>query len=68
MLKDLGAGLREEDFSHMGELIDELIQQKQEHTARETVRTQAWQCVGEGAKRTADYMISKYQELTGNKE
>ena len=68
VLKDLGACLREEDFSHMGELIDELIQQKQEHTARETVRTQAWQCVGEGAKRTADYMISKYQEITGNKE
>lgn len=68
VLKDLGVCLREEDFPRMAELIDGLVQQEQKGSAREKVREQAWEYVGECAKRTVDYMVNKYQELTSNKE
>ena len=63
VLKELGAPLMQEDFPRMKELIDDLLQKGQGCDARERVRNEAWQCVGESAERTADYMIQKYQEL-----
>lgn len=68
VLKELGIPLKKEDFPRMREMIDELLQQEQGQDAREKVRGEAWQCVGESAKRTADYMISKYRELSSKKE
>lgn len=68
VLKDLGAPLKKEDFPRMRQLIDELLQQKQGKEARERVRNEAWQCIGESAKLTVDYMIHKYQELSSKKE
>lgn len=68
VLKELGAPLQKEDFPHMRELIDELLQQEQGKEAREKVRSEAWQCIGESAKLTVDYMIHKYEELLSEKE
>jgi len=68
VLKELGAPLKKEDFPLMRELIDNLLQQKQGHEARQRVRDEAWQCMGESAKLTVDYMIQKYQELSSKKE
>lgn len=67
VLKELGAPLREEDFPRMQALIDELLQKGQVDEARERVRKEAWQYVGESAARTVDYMIQKYQELTAER-
>ncbi len=68
VLKELGAPLQKEDFPRMRELIDDLLQQKQGKEAREKVRSEAWQCIGESAKLTVDYMIHKYEELLSEKE
>ncbi len=64
VLKDLGVPLKEEDFPRMQEIIDNLLSTDWEGCdARERVRSQAWQFIGESAEKTADYMIQKYQEL-----
>lgn len=63
VLKKMGAPLKPEDFQNMKERIDELIDAEKFDTAREEVRNEAWQCIGESAKKTVDYMINKYQEL-----
>lgn len=68
VLKELGAPLKKEDFPRMRELIDDLLQQEQGREAREKVRDEAWQCIGESAKLTVDYMIHKYEELSLKKE
>jgi len=68
VLKELGAPLKKEDFPRMRELVDDLLQQEQGREAREKVRDEAWQCIGESAKLTVDYMIHKYEELSLKKE
>lgn len=68
VLKELGVPLKKEDFPRMQELIDDLLQKGQVQEARDRVRCEAWQCIGESAKRTADYMIQKYHELTSERE
>ncbi len=67
VLKDLGVPLVKEDFPQMKKLIDDLLQKEQGHEARERVRKEAWQCVGESAEKTAYYMIRKYQELSAER-
>ncbi len=68
VLKELGVPLKKEDFPRMQELIDDLLQKGQVQEARDRVRCEAWQCIGESAQRTADYMIQKYHELTSERE
>lgn len=68
VLKQLGAPLKEDDFPHMKKLIRDLVSQTQGKEARDNVRAQAWQYIGESAERTVDYMISKYRELSSKKE
>lgn len=68
VLKELGVPLKKEDFPRMQELIDDLLQKGQVQEARNRVRSEAWQCIGESAQRTADYMIQKYHELTSERE
>ncbi len=63
VLRELGAPLKEEDFPRMRELIDDLLHKEQGGDARERVRNEAWQYIGESAEKTVDYMIAKYQEL-----
>ena len=68
VLKDLGAPLKEKDFSGMRELIDGLLENARGGSdARDKVRSEAWQFIGESAERTVDYMIQKYQELFSEK-
>ncbi len=68
VLKKLGIPLRQEDFPRMKELIDDLLQKEQNRDAREAVRSEAWQYIGESAARTVDYMIQKYRELYQERE
>ena len=63
VLKNLGESLREEDLPRLKELIDSLLQKGQKSEARDQVREEAWQYVGQSAERTVDYMIGKYEEL-----
>lgn len=67
VLKELGVPLMQEDFSHMKELIEKLLETKQSTEGRKRVCNEAWQYIGESAEKTVDYMICKYQELTSER-
>lgn len=67
VLKELGVSLKAKDFPKMREVIDELLRRDQGDEAREKVRNEAWQHVGESAEKTVDYMIRKYQELVSER-
>lgn len=64
VLKEIGAPLKPEDFADMKAKIDDLIDSEKFDAARDKVRNEAWQCIGESAQKTVDYMINKYQELS----
>ena len=62
--------LKEEDFGKMKELIDEGINSTYFTEERQKVREECWQHQGEGAVRTVEYMLNKYEQLNnteGNK-
>ena len=61
---EIGAPLKPEDFADMKAKIDDLIDSEKFDAARDKVRNEAWQCIGESAQKTVDYMINKYQELS----
>ena len=50
------------------ERIDKCLYDETFKKAREEVRNEVWNYRGEGAKRTADYLIAKYNELVLDKE
>ena len=65
VLKELGEPLTEEALPRLKETIDHLIGSSAKTEARDRVRGEAWQYIGESAARTVDYMVAKYQQLQG---
>lgn len=65
VLKDLGEPLTEEGLPHLKETIAQLITSEAKGSARDKVREQAWQNIGESAVKTVDYMVNKYREISG---
>jgi CDP-glycerol glycerophosphotransferase (TagB/SpsB family) len=65
VLPELGIELREEDFSNMKSIIDELIANEKYQAGRDRVRNEAWKYKGEAAIRTVDYLVDKHKELYG---
>jgi CDP-glycerol glycerophosphotransferase (TagB/SpsB family) len=65
VLPELGIELREEDFSNMKSIIDELIANEKYQAGRDRVRNEAWKYKGEAAVRTVDYLVDKHRELYG---
>lgn len=66
VLPDLGIKLEENDFSDIKSIIDNLITSESFQKGRETIRDQAWQFRGQGAQKTADYLIETYERLQKN--
>ncbi len=64
-LPRIGRQLTEENMDNLKELIDSCLEDNQYAQGREEVRKETWAWYGEGAKRTADYLQEKYQQLTG---
>jgi CDP-glycerol glycerophosphotransferase (TagB/SpsB family) len=60
----IGPILSEENLPSIKELIDKAIDDQSYADSRRKVRDETWMYRGEGAKRTADYLIEKYNELT----
>ena len=58
----------EEVQKDIKKMIDECIDDPKCAAEREEVRRETWVHPGEGAVRAADYLISKYQELTGKED
>ena len=67
-LPRLGRQLTEENMGNLKELIDSCIDDPQYADSRREVKAETWEHMGEGAARTADYLIEKYEELTAKKE
>lgn len=66
-LPRIGCELTNDNITHIKELIDTCLTDTQYTEGRHIVKAETWAYCGEGAKRTADYLINKYNELM-NKE
>ena len=64
-LPRIGRQLTEENMENLKELIDSCLEDTQYAQGRKEVKAETWAWCGEGAKRTADYLLDKYQQLTG---
>ena len=67
-LPRLGRELTEDNTDCLKELIDSCLSDAQYVEGRRQVKAETWEFVGQGAQRTADYLINKYEELTTEKE
>ena len=63
-VKDEGIGIAEENLPRLKEMIDECIEKPIYREAREKARREVWSHEGEGAVRTADYLIRKVAEVS----
>ena len=67
-LPRLGAELTEDTMKDLKSLIDTCLTDPRYAEGRRQVQEETWVYPGEGAKRTADFLIRKYEALTADKE
>ncbi len=63
-LPRLGAELTDENLENLKELIDTCIDDPKYSEGRNQVKAETWEHFGEGAVRTVDFLVKKYEELT----
>lgn len=63
-LPRIGRELKQENTENLKELIDSCIEDPRYAEGRRSVKAEVWAYPGEGAVRTADYLMAKYEELT----
>lgn len=66
-LPRIGQELTEGNMENLKELIDACLTETRFAEGRRAVKAETWAHFGEGAVRTADYLINKYEELTAPK-
>ncbi len=67
-LPRLGRELTAENMGDLKTLIDSCLNDPSYAEGRGSVRSETWEHKGDGAVRTADYLIRKYEELTSTEE
>ena len=67
-LPRLGRELTVENMEKLKELMDSCLDDPSYIEGRRSVNTETWEHPGEGAQRTVDYLINKYEELTCTEE
>ena len=67
ILPELGPRLSEENADEIKKLIDRSIDDHSFRDGREKARNDIWAHIGEGAERSADFIIRKYKETTAKK-
>ncbi len=67
-LPRLGHELTEENLDSLGSFIDSCLTDPGFAEGRQAVRDETWAFYGQGAEKTADYLISKYERLTAGGE
>ena len=67
-LPRIGEKLTEDNFAHLKDLIDQCLTESKYEQGRQQVREETWQCRGEGAVRTVDWLIDKYDQLKTKEE
>ena len=65
-LPRIGRELSMDNMLNIKELIDSCLEDSRYAQGRKEVREETWAYMSEGAVRAADYLIDKYEELTGN--
>ncbi len=63
-LPRLGCQLTQENMEDLKTLVDTCIDDPQYTQSRSQVKAETWAYVTQGAARTADYLIAKYEELS----
>ena len=63
-LPRIGHDLNQENMENLKELICACLDDERYARGRVVVREETWVYAGEGAVRTAQYLIGKYEELT----
>lgn len=63
VIEKMGPILSKDKVPIIKEMIDKVIEDSTYAKNREDIRCETWNYQGEGAKRTADYLIAKYSEL-----
>lgn len=67
-LPRLGMQLTSDNFDDLSHLIDSCLSDPKFKVGRDEVRSETWKFVGQGAVKTADYLIAKYEEIKKSKE
>lgn len=67
-LPRLGQELKADSLDNIKEIIDACITDTSYGKGRESVLNETWEYKGEGAARTTEYLLKKYQELTAKEE
>lgn len=68
ILPKIGAKLTKENLPKIRDLIDSALMSKNFAISRDKAREETWEHPGEGAKRTADYIVNKYSQLISSDE
>lgn len=63
VLPYIGRELNAENMSNIKAMIDDCLSNQKYAEGRDRARKETWAYQGEGAERTADYLIQKYMEL-----
>lgn len=67
-LPRLGRELNEDNMNNLKELVDSCLSDSRYAEGRQQVKQETWEHIGEGAVRTVDYLINKYEELISTEE
>lgn len=67
-LPRIGRKLTQENMSNIKDLIDECLTDERYSEGRQAAKNETWANQGKGAEIVADYLISKYEELSSEKE
>ena len=68
ILPSLGLELNEDNIGDIKRLIDKCIDDPSFAAGRDKARVETWVHMGEGAKRSVDFIIEKYNEVIARKE
>lgn len=67
-LPKLGCQLTPENMENLKDLIDSCLSDPRYADGRRQAKEEAWEHPGEGARRTVDYLLQKYEELIAGNE
>lgn len=65
-LPRLGCQLTEDNMENLKEVIDSCLEDPKYAEGRRMVKEETWAYAGEGAKRTVDYLLNRYEKLTSS--
>ena len=68
VLPKIGCKLTQDNMSNIKELIDKCLTEEQYSEGRQAAKEETWANMGKGAQVVAEYLINKYEELSGKED